>query len=83
MLDYVALISIFFLVIVGAAVIVFIRSMPGKIARRRGHPYPDAVNAASWIGPFLKSFEEYPPAQEPRSFTVGDAFKTIKAVPTQ
>jgi hypothetical protein len=32
------------------AAIVVIGSIPGKIARRRGHPWPDAVNAASWIG---------------------------------
>lgn len=50
MLDYVALFFIFFLIIVAAAAIVFIGSLPGKIARKRGHPWPDAVNAASWIG---------------------------------
>ena len=33
-----------------AAVVVYVGSVPGKIARRRGHPWPDAVNAASWIG---------------------------------
>jgi hypothetical protein len=41
---------IFFLVIVLAAVIVALGSLPGNIARKRGHPWPDAVNAASWIG---------------------------------
>ena len=50
MLDYVALFFIFLLIIVAAALVVFIGSLPGKIARRRGHPWPDAVNAASWIG---------------------------------
>jgi len=35
------------------------------------------------IGPFLKSFEEYPPAQKPGSFTIGDAFEAIKKAPTQ
>ena len=50
MLDYIALGVIFFLIIIFAAVIVFLGSLPAKIARRRGHPYPDAVNAASWIG---------------------------------
>ena len=35
------------------------------------------------IGPFLKTFDEYPPSQKPGSFTVGDAFKTIKAVSQQ
>ena len=35
------------------------------------------------IGPFLHSFEEYPPVQKPGSFTVGDAFEAIQAVPQQ
>ena len=50
MLEYVALFVIFFLIIAVAAAIVFLGTLPGNIARRRGHPYPDAVNAASWIG---------------------------------
>ncbi len=45
-----ALFVIVFLIIGLAAVIVFLGSVPGKIARQRNHPYPDAVNAASWIG---------------------------------
>lgn len=52
MLDYIALGMIFFLIIAAAAVIVWLGSLPAKIARRRGHPYPDAVNAASWMGIF-------------------------------
>jgi len=50
MLDYVALGVILFLLVLVTAVIVVIGSIPGKIASRRGHPWPDAVNAASWIG---------------------------------
>lgn len=50
MLDYAALAVIGILIIGIAAVIVFIGSVPGKIARGRNHPWPDAVNAASWIG---------------------------------
>jgi hypothetical protein len=49
-LDYVALGVIFFMLILVTVVIVFIGSTPGKIAVKRGHPWPDAVNAASWIG---------------------------------
>lgn len=49
-LDYAALAVIFFILVLITVVIVFIGSTPGKIARRRGHPWPDAVNAASWIG---------------------------------
>lgn len=50
MLDYVALFFIAFLIIAFAAVIVALGSLPGKIARGRDHPWPDAVNVASWIG---------------------------------
>ncbi len=50
MLDYVALFVIFFLICGLAAVIVALGSLPGKIARKRSHPWPDAVNVASWIG---------------------------------
>jgi hypothetical protein len=49
-LDVAALIIIFFIIILAAVVIVALGTLPGKIARKRGHPYPDAVNAASWIG---------------------------------
>jgi hypothetical protein len=50
MLSYVALGVIFFLLVLITAAIVALGSIPGKIAQRRGHPWPDAVNAASWIG---------------------------------
>jgi uncharacterized BrkB/YihY/UPF0761 family membrane protein len=50
MLSYVALGVIFFLLVLITAAIVALGSVPGKIARKRGHPWPDAVNAASWIG---------------------------------
>lgn len=35
---------------VTVAAIVFIGSLPGKIAAKRNHPQADAINAASWIG---------------------------------
>ena len=35
------------------------------------------------VGPFIKSFEEFPPIQKPGSFTLSDAFKTMQAVPQQ
>lgn len=50
MLDKVALFVIAMLLIMVTAAIVYLGSMPGKIARSRNHPYPDAVNVASWIG---------------------------------
>jgi uncharacterized BrkB/YihY/UPF0761 family membrane protein len=49
-LDGVALFFIFFLIIAFTAVIVVVGSIPGKVALKRGHPYPDAVNTAGWIG---------------------------------
>lgn len=50
MLDKVALFIIFAMLVMITAVIVILGSLPGKIARNRNHPWPDAVNAASWIG---------------------------------
>ncbi len=68
-----------------------LRTDPYEYARITSNTYWDWYIDHAWIiypmadviGPFLKSFEEYPPAQKPGSFTVGDAFKTLKAVPTQ
>ena len=41
---------IFFMLVLATVAIVLIGSLPGKIAVKRGHPWPDAVNVASWIG---------------------------------
>lgn len=49
-LDIAALVVIFFLLVLVTVIIVVLGSLPGKIAHKRGHPCPDAVNAASWIG---------------------------------
>jgi hypothetical protein len=49
-LDIFALVVIFFLINLFAAVIVILGGLPGKIARKRAHPHADAVNVASWIG---------------------------------
>ena len=49
-LDIFALVVIVFLIIAFAAVIVILGSLPGQIARKRGHPHADAVNVAGWIG---------------------------------
>jgi fatty acid desaturase len=42
---------IVFAVLFGTSVllIVLLGSLPGKIARKRGHPQAQAVNAAAWI----------------------------------
>lgn len=50
MLSYIALGVIFFLLVLITAAIVVLGSIPGKIARKRNHPWPEAVNVASWIG---------------------------------
>jgi uncharacterized protein DUF3302 len=55
-LDIAALVVIFFLVILLTAAIVALGSLPGKIARKRNHPYADAINVASWVGLALGIF---------------------------
>ena len=49
-LDFVALGSILFMLVLATVAIALIGSTPGRIARRRGHPWPEAVEAASWVG---------------------------------
>jgi hypothetical protein len=49
-LDSIALGSIFLMLVLATVAIALIGSAPGKIARRRGHPWPEAVEAASWVG---------------------------------
>jgi hypothetical protein len=56
LLDYVALFVIFFLMIAATSAILFFGSLPGMIARKRGHPWPDAIEAASWIGHIFPFF---------------------------
>jgi arylsulfatase len=68
-----------------------LRTDPYEFARITSNTYWDWYIDHAWIlypmgdviGPFLNSFQEFPPSQKPGSFTVGDAFKTIKAVSTQ
>ena len=62
-LSYVALGVIAFLIVMIAAIIVQLGSLPGKIAHRRGHPQADAVNAASWIS-FVSTPAAAPPAPD-------------------
>lgn len=47
-LDIAALVVIFVLICLAPVIVVALGTLPGKIARKRGHPCPDAVNAASW-----------------------------------
>jgi len=68
-----------------------LRTDPYEFATITSNTYWDWVIDHAWIlypmadviGPFLQSFEEYPPVQKPGSFTVGEAFKSLKAVPHQ
>ena len=68
-----------------------LRTDPYEFARVTSNTYWDWVFDHAWIiypmgdvvGPFLKSFDEFPPVQKPGSFTVGDAFDQLKAVPNQ
>ena len=68
-----------------------LRTDPYEFANITSNTYWDWWIDHAWIlypmgdviGPFLKSFQEFPPIQKPGSFTIGDAFKTIQAVPQQ
>ena len=48
--DIFAWIVLLVLAISAIVVIVVLGSLPGKIARRRNHPYAQAVTVAGWIG---------------------------------
>ena len=41
-----------FAILIAAAIIVVVQlgSLPGKLARHRGHPQADAINMAGWLG---------------------------------
>ncbi len=68
-----------------------LRTDPYEFARITSNTYWDWYIDHAWIlypmadvvGPFIKSFEEFPPIQKPGSFTLSDAFKQMKAVPRQ
>lgn len=47
-LDIFAWIVLIVLVATGVAVFVALGIMPGHIARKRGHPWPEAVTVGSW-----------------------------------
>ena len=68
-----------------------LRTDPYEFATITSNTYWDWILDHLWIlypmnsvvGPFLQSFEEFPPIQKPGSFTVGNAFKTLEAAPRQ
>jgi hypothetical protein len=49
-LDIFALVVIGVLLTAVVVIVVGLGSLPGAIARKRGHPQAAAVNAASWLG---------------------------------
>jgi FtsH-binding integral membrane protein len=53
MLDIFAWIVLILLIASTVAVAVFLAMLPGMIAKRRGHPWTQAVTVAGWITLFL------------------------------
>jgi hypothetical protein len=49
-LDAFAFVVFAVLIVAGVAIVVGLGKLPGQLARKWGHPYASAVNAASWIG---------------------------------
>ena len=49
-LDIFALVVIGILIAFIIWVVVLLGPMPGRIARERGHPQADAINALGWVG---------------------------------
>jgi uncharacterized BrkB/YihY/UPF0761 family membrane protein len=47
-IDIFAWIVLLVLIVTGVAIFVTLGMMPGRIARRRGHPWPEAVTVGSW-----------------------------------
>ena len=53
MLDIFAWIVLIVLVASTVAVVVFLAMLPGMIAKKRGHPWAQAVTVAGWVTLFL------------------------------
>jgi hypothetical protein len=49
-LDAFAFLVFAVLIFVAVAIVVSLGQLPGRLARKWGHPYASAVNAAGWIG---------------------------------
>jgi hypothetical protein len=49
MLDIFAWIVLIVLIVCVITVILFLAALPGRIARERGHPWPEAVTVAGWV----------------------------------
>jgi hypothetical protein len=48
-IDIMTLVIIFIVVATTVALVLWLASLPGKIARARGHAQADAVNVAGWL----------------------------------
>ena len=48
--DIIAFVVIAVLLVVAVVIVVVLGTLPGKIAKRRGHPQAAAINVASWLG---------------------------------
>jgi hypothetical protein len=49
LLDFMTIAIILFVVASLVAIVLWLASLPGKIARQRGHAQADAVNVAGWL----------------------------------
>ena len=49
-LDYFALFILLLLATSALAIWIFLGMLPGRIARKRGHPQADAINVCGWCG---------------------------------
>jgi hypothetical protein len=47
-LDVMALFSLAMMVVMGVLLFVFLGSLPGRIAKERGHPHANAINIGGW-----------------------------------
>jgi hypothetical protein len=49
-LDAFAFVVFAVLILVAVVIVIMLGQLPGKLARKWGHPQAAAINAASWIG---------------------------------
>ena len=59
LIDVVTLVIILIVVATTVAILLWLASLPGKIARARGHAQADAVNVAGWLS-LLTCFTTWP-----------------------
>jgi hypothetical protein len=49
-LDIFAFVVFGIIIVAAVVIVVFLGSLPGKIAQQRGHPQAAAINVAGWLG---------------------------------